>query len=90
MALPKGAFPKDFCFSPNDALSNEHARRERTTCLYKAVSMGCLMSHESTFYVEGQNYCSIVRARVLAVSDRTAYMENDLCIPIKNICKIVV
>lgn len=90
MALPQSAFPKDFCFAQHDALSNDLARRERTTSLYKAVSMGCLMARESTFYIEGRNYCSIFRGRVLAVSDRTAYMENDLCIPIKSICRIVV
>lgn len=72
----------------NDVLTNEEDRRARTTALYKALSFECHHQERIVFWIEDDAACIPILSRVVALGDRSVFLEKNMLIPISSICRV--
>lgn len=72
----------------NDVLSSKQEQRARMADLYRAVSMESLYRQKMVFWIECQSICIPIESHVVAVGDRSVFIEHKLRIPIASICRI--
>ncbi|MCH2199060.1 MAG: hypothetical protein MK081_09750 [Flavobacteriales bacterium] len=82
------AILNEFHASRVDVLHSEPAKRQRMTSLLKALSYDCAHQERIVFWVENDQACFPILSRVVALGDRSVFLERNITLPIQSICKV--